>query len=131
VAEDVVELEYRDPPRVLHGRIERDAVLLARQHLAEPAEADERRIVLPHVRLERLAVSGDVVGHTGILGAPAAALEVIAADEIGMLVGDVAKSRDVRRNRSAVVERRLGPDASWDVPAAADSHDVLAQITAE
>ena len=67
VAEDVVELEHRNPPRVLHDRIERDAVLLARQDLAEPAEADERRIVLPHVRLERLAVSRNVVCHAGIL----------------------------------------------------------------
>ena len=51
----VVEPQHRDAPRVLHARIEQDAVLLARQHLAEAAEADQRRIVLAHARLERLA----------------------------------------------------------------------------
>ena len=35
------------------------------------------------------------------------------------------------RHRPAVVERRLGADARRDEAAAADAHDVLAQVAAE
>src|SRR5262249_15168099 len=127
----VVEPQDGYAPRVLHVRIEKDAVLLPREHLAEPAEADDRRIVFADRRLERLAVSGQLVRHARELGASAAALEVVAANEIRMPIDDVAKPRDVRRDRPPIVERRLGADAGGNEPAAANPHEVLAEVTAE
>ena len=67
----------------------------------------------------------------GYSRAAAAALEVVAADEVGVLVGDVAEPRDVRRDRTAVVQRRFSTDAGRHVSAPANPHDVLAQIAAE
>ena len=131
VAESIVEAQDRNAPRVLDVRIQQHAILFARQHFAESAEADVRGIVFAHVRLEALAVAGEVVRHARILGAAAAALEVVAADEIGMLVGDVAEPRDVRRHRTPVIERRLSADARRDEAAALDAHDVLAQVAAK
>src|SRR5207247_8509144 len=131
VAELVVEPQHREAPCVLHGRIERDAVLLARQHLAKTAEADDRRIVFAYARLERLPVTRDVVRHARELGAAAAALKMVAADEVGMTIGDVPEPRNVRRHRTPIVERRFGSDPRRDISAAADAHDVLAQIATE
>jgi len=48
VAEGVVEAQDGDAPGVPHVGVEGDAVLLAREHLAEAAQADEGRVVLPH-----------------------------------------------------------------------------------
>src|SRR5204863_9163200 len=118
-------------PGVLDLGVEEDAVLLARQDLAEPAEADERGIVLPHRRLEGLAEAGQVVGHARVLERSSAALEVVAADEVRMFVLDVAEARYVRRHRTPVVQGRLGPDALRDEAAAARAHGVLAEVTAE
>src|SRR5215471_5566963 len=63
-----------------------------------------------------------------------AALEVIAADEIDVLVlpgRDVAEARDVRPHGPRVIVRRLGSDAARDEAAAANAHEVLAEMRAE
>src|SRR5437763_13085933 len=48
-----------------------------------------------------------------------------------MAIRDVAEPRNVRRDGTAVVERRLGADSRRDEAAAANPHDVLAQVAAE
>ena len=57
-------------------------VLLARQHLAEPAQPEDGGVVLAHGRLESLAEARDLVGHVRVFVAAASALEVVAADEV-------------------------------------------------
>ncbi len=118
-------------PGVLHLGVERHAVLLARQHLAEPADAEQGRVVLADGGLEGLAEPREVVGHARELVRAAAALEVIAAQEVRVLVGHVAEARHVRRDRPAVVEGGLGADARRDEAAAPGAHDVLAQVAAQ
>ena len=72
-----LEAQDRDAPGVLHGGVQRDPVLLPRQHLAEPSDADQRGIVLADGRLERPAEAGNVVGEARVLLGLAAALEVV------------------------------------------------------
>src|SRR4029453_7431259 len=111
VPEDVVEAENGDTPCVFEAWIERDAGVRAREDLTKAAEADKGGIVLADVRLECLAVPKNVVRHPRILCAAAAALEVVAADEVRMPIVDVPKSWNVRRHCAAFVERRVGADS--------------------
>ena len=124
-----VDAQHRHAPGVLLVRVEIAAVLLARQHLAEPGEAEARHRLALHPLLPLGAEPGHGVGlleHGDAL----AALVAVAADEALLLVAHVAEARDVDAV-GALRELGLGALAQRQVAVGADREDVVHQIAAD
>ena len=127
VAPRHVEAECRDAVAVDARRVDLAEVVLARDHLAAPREADARAVESPVVVLELLAVAAAAAGplgafviavsaldapHEAVARHPSAApgLEVVAAGEAerGVLVVQPPRDVDVHPAHAvAVVRRRL------------------------
>src|SRR5262249_54784568 len=131
VAELIMKAQRRNAPVVLLDGIEIDVILVARQHLAEAAHADERARMVAHRLLELPAESRRVPGVAREDVEPRTALEAVAADEAGLLVLEVPEARHVEVAGLAVVERGLGADQLLHEAGDAGAHDVLAEVVAD
>src|ERR1043166_9176950 len=96
-----MEAQHGDAPAIFHRRIEIHVVLVAGQHFAEAAHADERARMIAHRLLERAAEARRVPRAVGEDREAAAALEAVAADEARLLVVEIAEARDVESARLA------------------------------
>src|SRR2546423_7019788 len=95
VAEFIMKAQRGNSPFVLHDGVEVDVIFVARQYFAKGAHADEGSLILTHFFLEIGAESVDIRA-AGEHGAAAAAFESVATNEFGMLVGEIAKSCQVK-----------------------------------
>src|SRR6266566_8398874 len=91
VSKLVVKTQRRDSPLVFHHRIEFNVIFVARKHLAESAHSYERSLVLANLFFEGGPKSMRV-SSPGKHGAAASAFKPVAADELGVLFGQVAES---------------------------------------
>src|ERR1700682_4143526 len=130
VAKFIVKAQRRDSPLVFHHWVEVNVVFVARQHLAESAHADEGALVLAHFFFKGGPEAMNV-GSPREHGAAAAALESVAADEFGVLLGKVAKPRQVEAAGAAVVERGRLADEVFCSARYAGPHNVFAEIVAD
>src|SRR5207249_6070985 len=88
------DVEDGDAPVVALLLVQLDAVLEPGQALAEAADVDEPRLRLAHRLLEGGPEPGQVI-RMAPLGQLRGALEAVAADEAGALVGDLPEAWDV------------------------------------
>src|SRR5256714_8644945 len=129
-----LDVERRDPPCVHECRVQRRPILFAWQHLTESAEAHRPGTEVTQPRLQRRPDAGCV--QSGLPSPSAgAALESVAANEVGMPCRDVAEARHVDAVGSFADGAAVGPavehaagtaplDVIHDVPA-----DLIARIT--
>src|SRR5215813_6964954 len=95
--------QSRNTPCVDLFRVDRDSVLLARQHLAPRAEPErDLARVLSHQLLEFRAEARRLCGVRERIVLLAAALHPVTADEVRMFIPDVAESGDINPVRAPV-----------------------------
>src|SRR2546422_222420 len=131
VAPFAVDAKRRNAPGVLRVGVELDVVGGAGQALAEPVEREAPRRRRAQGALELGAEAGQVLPPGPTL-AVCAALEAVAAQEVGVRGRDVAEARDVDPVGAATVD---GPvfharDRAARPAAHAVVHQVLAQLAA-
>jgi len=126
-----MEAQHRNPPAVLLGGIDVHVVLVAGEHLAKAAHANEGPRVLAYRLLELTPEPRRIPRAIGKDREAAAAFESVSADEPRLLVLEVAEARHVEPARPAVIERRGPADQLLDQARRARPHHVFAEVVAD
>src|SRR6267142_6945778 len=131
VAPAAFDVQRGDAPRIDQRRVQRGAVLLTRQHLAEASEAHRPGAELGEPRLERRPEAGCV--QRGMPPRAArAALKSVAAYEVGIARCDIAKARHVDAVGTLPDRAAIGPAVEHAAGAAPLDviHDVATDLPA-
>src|SRR5262249_50761947 len=128
VAELIVEAKDWDSPAILHGWVQVDVILVASEHFAKAAHADEGAGLIANRLLELRPKSQSRHGMPRKDFGSALTFETVAANEIRALFRKVAETGEIEATWTAVVQGAPLADEILDQRGDARPHQMLAEV---